>query len=46
MKELIKNGVKGSVIGEVTKKGRFLIDNSKKIEIKEPESDELYKVIT
>lgn len=46
IKELIKNGVEGSVIGEVTKKGRFLIDNSKKIEIKEPESDELYKVIT
>lgn len=43
--ELIKNGIKTSVIGEITEKGIFLIDNDNTTEIEPPESDELYKVI-
>jgi len=43
--ELSKNGVKASVIGEITGEGCFLIEKDEKIEIEPPESDELYKVI-
>jgi hydrogenase expression/formation protein HypE len=45
LKELRENGIQATVIGEITKKGRYLIENNKKIEIMPPESDELYKVI-
>ncbi len=43
--ELIKNGIKASVIGEITENGAFLIEHDKKTKIQPPESDELYKVI-
>jgi len=43
--ELNKKEIKASVIGEVTKEGRYILEGDKKIEIEPPESDELYKVI-
>lgn len=45
IEELNKSGIQAAVIGEITEKGRHLIENNKKIEIEPPESDELYKVI-
>lgn len=45
IEELSKNGVRASVIGEVTENGCFLIENNRRTVIDPPESDELYKVI-
>ncbi len=45
LEELRKSGIDGSIIGEVTKKGRYIIEKGIKGEIVPPESDELYKVI-
>jgi len=45
IEELNKSGIQAAVIGEITEKGRYIIENNEKIEIEPPESDELYKVI-
>ncbi len=43
--EFKKSGIQASIIGEVTSKGRYIKDGENLLEIKPPESDELYKVI-
>lgn len=45
IEELKKSGITSCVIGEITDKGKYLIENNSKYEIEPPQSDELYKVI-
>ncbi|WZL74061.1 AIR synthase family protein [Clostridiaceae bacterium 35-E11] len=44
LKALGEKGVDASVIGEVIKEERYLVDGEKEIKMMAPESDELYKV--
>ncbi|QEK12962.1 AIR synthase [Crassaminicella thermophila] len=45
LESLKEKGVKAAAIGEITEKGKYLVDGIEKIEITPPESDELYKVM-
>jgi len=45
IKALEEEGIKATIIGEITPQGKYLIVNNVYKEINPPESDELYKVI-
>ena len=45
LEQLNREGIMASIIGEITEKGRYLLQGEEMIEITAPESDELYKVI-
>ncbi|KXG76515.1 AIR synthase family protein [Thermotalea metallivorans] len=45
VQSLTEKGIEVSVIGEIIREGRYLVEGNQKIEIMPPESDELYKVV-
>lgn len=45
VQSLTEKGIEVSIIGEIIREGRYLVDGNQKIEIMPPESDELYKAV-
>lgn len=43
--ELKNNGIQSTVIGEIKEQGKYIIQNGKKLEMPQPEVDELYKIV-
>ncbi|MGJ7045870.1 AIR synthase family protein [Thermoanaerobacterium thermosulfurigenes] len=43
--ELKKQNIDATIVGKITKSGKYLIDGNKKIEINPPTSDEIYNIL-